>query len=177
MDFKRLNIITILLLLFTFLSCTGQKPEYEITCTETGCSGTYTGPEFDRSKPAGKKDIAHRFSNHMATSVGDELKTLYKQKIYVQVNLEKISMTTKDKNGIGNVVYTLEIPFVSVKKPCDCYTAFDHRGGWDHKILESTARNVFRNKKNLQLVEKNTPEGLQEFWVQYQHMDYQSGCK
>ena len=164
-------------MLFTFLSCTGQKPEYEITCTETGCSGTYTGPEFDLSKPIKERDIAHQFSNHMATRVGDDLKALYKQKIYVKVDLTNIKMTTKDMNGIGNVVYTLKIPFVSVKKPCGAFTAFDHRGGWNHKILGSTVRNVFRNKKNLQLIEKNTPEGLQEFWVQYQHMGYQSGCK
>ena len=171
------NIFQSLLLMFVFLSCTDKKPEYEITCMETGCSGTYTGPEFDRTKPINKQDIAHQFSNHMAKRVGDELKTLYKQKIYVKVDLSKIKMTTQDMNHIGNVVYTLEIPFISVKKPCDAFTAFDHRGGWGHNILESAVRNVFRNKENLQLIEKNTPEGLQEFWVQYQHKDYQSGCK
>jgi len=167
-----MNLITILILMAAFLSCTHSEPKYEISCTENGCSGTYIGPEFVNGS-----DVAHQFSNHMARRVGEELKALYKQKKYTKVVLGEIKMTTNGMNYIGDVTYSLEIPFESVSDPCEAFTSFDHRGGWGHKIKESGVRHTFRNKQNVQLIEKNTPEGLQEFWVQFQHKDHQSGCK
>jgi hypothetical protein len=163
--------------MFAFISCTDQKPEYKITCNETGCSGTYVGPEFDWSKPIDEQDIAHQFSNKMSDRVGDELKKLYRQKKYTKIDLEKISMSTQDMNGAGNVTYKIHIPFVQVTDSCDAFTAFDHRGGWNHVIKERGVRKEFVNKKDVQLIEKKTKEGLQEFWIQFKHKNYQSGCK
>ena len=164
--------LIILLLTTAFLSCWQSEAKYDITCIENGCSGTYTGPEFVNGS-----DVAHQFSNHMARRVCEELKELYKQKKYTRVVLGEIKMTTKGMNFIGDVTYSLEIPFESVSDPCEAFTSFDHRGGWGHKIKESSVQYSFRNKSNVQLIEKNTPEGLQEFWIQFQHRDYQSQCE
>lgn len=167
-----MNPIAILILMAAFLNCTHSEPVYEINCTENGCSGTYQGPEFVKGS-----DVAHQFSNHMARRVGSELKVLYEQKKYAKVALEEIKMTTTGMNYLGDVTYFLEIPFKSVSDPCKSFTSFDHRGGWGHKLKEIDIQHTFRNMKHLQFIEKNTPEGLQEFWVQFQHKDHQSGCK
>jgi hypothetical protein len=167
----------LLFLIITASACSNEEPYSTITCNEFGCSGRYIGPEFDNSKPKGKKDIAHQFSNKIADRVGDELKKLYIQNKYSKVDLENISMSTQDMNGTGNVTYKIHIPFVQVSDSCDAFTAFDHRGGWNHIIKERGVRKEFVNKRDVQLIEKKTKEGLQEFWIQFKHKDYQSGCK
>ena len=159
------------------LACSNDEYESTISCNEEGCTGMYVGPEFDNSKPNGKKDIAHQFSNKISDRVGNELKKLYTQHKYSKVDLENISMSTQDMNGTGNVTYKIHIPFVQVSDSCDAFTAFDHRGGWNHAIKERGVRKEFVNKKDVQLIEKKTKEGLQEFWIQFKHKDYQSGCK
>ena len=85
-------------------------------------------------------------------------------------------MSTQNMNGAGNVTYKIRIPFVQVTDSCDAFTAFDHRGRWNHVIEEVGVRKEFVNKKDVQLIEKKTNEGLQEFWIQFKHRDYQAGC-
>lgn len=144
----------------------------KINCSDTGCKGVYSGPEFVNGS-----DVAHQFSNHMSAKVGDKLKALYANGKYVKVDLEKIIMTTKGMDNRGNVVYVLEVPFIQVLDSCDAFTAFDHRGGWGHKITKLSVENTFKNKSNLTIAEINTPEGLQEFWIQWRHRDWQMNCK
>ncbi len=88
--------------------------------------GTYTGPEFINGS-----DVAHQFSNKMSAAVGDKLKELYKNELYGKVDFSNIQMSTEGM-GTGHVVYSLSIPFVTVKEACDAYTSFDHVGGWNH---------------------------------------------
>ncbi|WP_053977136.1 hypothetical protein [Mangrovimonas xylaniphaga] len=102
------------------------KQDLSIQCSEKGCMGTYTGPEFINGS-----DVAHQFSNKMSAAVGDKLKELYKNELYGKVDFSNIQMSTEGM-GTGHVVYSLSIPFVTVKEACDAYTSFDHVGGWNH---------------------------------------------
>lgn len=147
-----------------------------ITCNDNSCYGTYTGPEFINGD-----DIAHQFSNHMAPAVGDQLKELYASGNYSKVDLNNIKMTTQGM-GTGTVTYYLNIPFVAVKNACDAYTSFDHCGGWNH------APALERRKKELAHVTmtghyldisdlKTTPEGLQEYWIQWKNKVTQASCE
>ena len=104
----------------------------EPTCTETGCKGTYSGPQFLRSDSS---DVAHKYSNTMSNYVGVKLKELYKQGIYVKVDLKNITMAANPvQNGenYNPTKVTIDIPFIRVKNKCDAYTSFDHVGGWGH---------------------------------------------
>ncbi|MFK8036958.1 MAG: hypothetical protein AB8B74_01610 [Crocinitomicaceae bacterium] len=148
-----------------------QKRANTINCTIKGCSGVYSGPEF-----VNDEDVAHQFSNQMANQVGKALKAWYQKSEFIKVDLENIKMTTKDMDNKGEVIYTLNIPFVRVLDSCLATTAFDHRGGWGHKISEKSVKRSFMNKKQLDYKEHTTPEGLQEFWIQWQHQDWQKGC-
>lgn len=51
----------------------------KINCSESGCSGTYLGPEFVNGD-----DVAHQFSNAMSAQVGDKLKELYTKGIWAK---------------------------------------------------------------------------------------------
>ncbi len=152
-------------------------------CDGSGCSGTYTGVEFNSSG-----DIAHQYSNTITKSVGLKLKELYKSGTYVKVNFQGIKMTTKGM-GSGNVVFTVEIPFVSVSNKCDAMTGFAHVGGWGHAPALSARKqeilSYIPDGKNENVVLGNkldisqlttTKEGLQEYWIQWKHKDYQSEC-
>ncbi|WP_282160716.1 hypothetical protein [Ulvibacterium marinum] len=148
----------------------------KIICSDDGCEGVYIGPEFIEGS-----DIAHQFSNVMSKKVGDKLKELYKLREYSKVDFSKIKMSTKGM-GSGNVVYELNIPFKKVKEKCDAYTSFDHVGGWDHKPALSTRKeelnNVLMEGQTLDISElKTTPEGLQEYWIQWKNKVTQSDCK
>ncbi len=155
---------------------TTGKNEHSITCTEKGCKGTYEGQEF-----IGGDDVAHQFSNKMSGAVGDKLKELYQSKKYKKVDFSGIEMTTQGM-GSGNVTYYLNIPFISVPSKYDAYTSFDHVGGWNHKpALE-------RRKKELENVTmpgheldisnlKTTPQGLQEYWIQWKNKTVQAECE
>ena len=113
----------------------------------------------------------------MANKVGRQLKALYDKGIYVQVDLPKIKMTTKNMDNRGDVIYSLEIPFIKVATACDAFTAFDHRGGWGHRIKKENVLTHFKNQNNLKIIELTTPEGLQEFWIQWRHQSKQAQCK
>ena len=147
-----------------------------ISCSEKGCSGIYNGPEFINGS-----DIAHQFSNAMSKAVGDELKKLFHLKTYRMVDFSNIKMTTKGM-GTGQVVYQLEIPFAIVTQACEAYTSFDHVGGWNH-----TPDLVGRKQELLAVLMKGhqlsisnlttTPEGLQEYWIQWKNKKTQSHCE
>ena len=178
------QLVPFLILSLLFISCnpTGKKlaqntnQKNGMVCTENACIGTYEGPEFINGA-----DIAHQFSNKMSQAVGDKLKELYKQREYRKVDLSKIKMTTVGM-GSGQVVYKLSIPFVLVNEKCEAYTSFDHVGGWNHTpALSKRKRELSRllikghelDISNL----KTTPEGLQEYWIQWKNKKTQMDCK
>ena len=166
-----------------------KKYDYSIQtpiCTEKGCSGKYSGPEFVDEETARElnltgTDIAHNYSNLMAKYVGEQLKLLFKQGKYVKVDFANIRMSTKGMNdGDEYVEYELNIPFVEVQTKHEAMTSFDHCGGWGHppelaerkaQLLNSPSRIVKNNKLWISPLLK-TPEGLEEYWIQWQHRDY-----
>ena len=153
---------------------TSNQPN-EIHCTNEGCEGTYTGVEFKDGK-----DIAHQFSNNMSAKVGNELKKLYKSKKYSKVDFSKIKMSTEGM-GTGTVIYKLNIPFVCVKDSCNAYTSFDHVGGWNHnpelKRRKKELQSALLPNENLDISAlKSTPEGLQEYWIQWKNKTIQKNC-
>ena len=166
------------------MSCQTNKKNIEtktqekkgIECTENGCIGTYSGAEFINGK-----DIAHQFSNKMSNAVGNKLKELYHEKKYKKVDFSLIKMTTQGM-GSGKVIYTLLIPFSSVNSKCDAYTSFDHVGGWNHTPALNRRKkelaNVSMKGQDLDISElKKTPEGLQEYWIQWKNKKTQSDCE
>lgn len=152
-----------------------SEQQDNISCTETGCKGVYKGPEFNNSG-----DIAHQFSNKMSNEVGNKLKELYSNQTYVVVDVDNIKMTTLGM-GTGNVVYTLDIPFIKVQEPCQAYTSFDHVGGWGHtpelnkRLGELNSSLINGDSFNVSKLLK-TPEGLQEYWIQWRNNKVQSSC-
>jgi hypothetical protein len=146
-----------------------------IECTEKGCQGSYAGPEFVNGS-----DVAHQFSNEMSGKVGDKLKSLYKKGTYSKVDFSKIEMSTKGM-GSGKVVYKLSIPFQRVDQKCDAFTSFDHSGGWNHSPAISARKKhlqkaLLKGEKLDVSPLKTTPEGLQEYWIQWKNKTVQASC-
>lgn len=153
------------------------------TCNENGCYGTYVGAEFTNNG-----DVAHQYSNTITKEVGKKLKELFKSGTYVKVDMDGIRMSTKGM-GSGNVVYKVIIPFIGVSNECDAMTGFAHVGGWGHtpalsarksEILSyipsgKTQNQVVDNQLDVSDLTK-TKEGLEEYWIQWRHRDYQSKC-
>lgn len=176
------NLALLILSLYCF-GCTSTEnntpSEVEkgspIVCDEKGCSGSYSGAEFIHGS-----DVAHQFSNKMSEKVGDKLKELYKDSLYSKVDFSRIEMSTKGM-GSGSVVYTLSIPFKRVERPCEAYTSFDHVGGWNHSPALSARKRQLRSAlmkgESLSISElKTTPEGLQEYWIQWKNKKVQAFC-
>jgi hypothetical protein len=164
-----------------------ERYHYQIDtpiCTENGCYGKYTGVEFVDVEYMNKlgltgTDIAHNYSNLMCKYVGKKLKELYNEKKYSKVDLRRIKMTTRGMgDGDDFVVYSVTIPFVRVKTARQAMTAFDHSGGWGHTPdLAERKRTLLKGRivKNRKLYIsplKKTPEGLQEYWIQWRHTKY-----
>lgn len=152
-----------------------EKGESSIECTDSSCIGTYEGPEFIDGA-----DIAHQFSNTMSARVGDKLKALYANGRYSKVDFSKISMTTKGM-GTGNVQYYLSIPFSRVAQKCAAYTSFDHVGGWGHPPALSSRKKQLAKAllpgEELDISAlKTTPDGLQEYWIQWKNKRVQAEC-
>lgn len=147
----------------------------EVTCTDGGCEGSYTGPEF-----VDGSDIAHQFSNTMSHHVGKQLKAMYKSGKYAKVDLNAISMSTLGM-GSGTVTYKLKVPFKEVPNKCDAYTSFDHVGGWNHTpALNARKSQLVKallpgEKLDISML-KTTPEGLQEYWIQWKNKVVQAEC-
>lgn len=175
----------LIFLSFLFFSCRHSDSAKRIhqtedansqtTCMDDACFGMYIGPEFVLGS-----DIAHQFSNKMASAVGDQLKRLYDDQIYSKVDMANIAMTTQGM-GSGEVVYSLHIPFRRVILKCDAYTSFDHVGGWNH------VPELMRRKQQLSgallpgdsldisdLMQ--TKEGLEEYWIQWRNKEKQAAC-
>lgn len=175
------TLLVLLVWISVFTSChktaaqQGQASNL-ITCTDNGCSGTYVGPEFVQNS-----DVAHQFSNTMSQVVGDKLKELFREGKFSKVAFDKIIMTTEGM-GSGQVSYYLDIPFIKTTTPCEAYTSFDHVGGWNH----TPALAQRKKELNVLLLEndkleisdlKKTPEGLEEYWIQWRHNEVQKVCK
>jgi hypothetical protein len=179
-------VIDKLIVLFIGLYCLGchssrkvdnhlANEQSAIECTEKGCKGAYIGPEFINGL-----DIAHQFSNDMCKKVGDKLKALYKDGKYSKVDFSNIAMTTEGM-GTGHVIYELNIPFESVVEKCQSYTSFDHVGGWGHTPGLSSRKTQLQKAllptESLNISDlKTTPEGLNEYWIQWKNKDLQSDC-
>jgi hypothetical protein len=180
----RFLLFFFLLSLFLF-SCDSRKDkdikeilaeQSQLTCDAFGCYGEYFGPEYSNGS-----DIAHQFPNLMADSVGVHLKRLYKQGKYHRVALDGIKMSTEGM-GTGTVHYIVEIPFWRLEQKCLATTAFDHVGGWGHKPAlkqrkaELSKELLFDDYLDVSKL-KSTPEGLQEYWIQWRHKEVQAGCE
>ena len=154
-------------------------------CNDSACSGIYRGVEFvseryiDRLELNGT-DVAHQYSNKMCEYVGNKLKQLYLDGLYSKVDFNGIRISTKGMNGDSNYVeYKVYIPFKRVPKS-QAMTAFDHCGGWGHKPelkkrkfdLLSSPNKIVKNRRLWISKLFKTKEGLQEFWIQWQHSDY-----
>ncbi len=186
----KLKITYLTLVLFLYgCANSGQKPapsqkraaiqiatDNAIACSDKSCVGSYVGPEF-----VDRDDVAHQFSNQMSSAVGDQLKKLYKKGTFSKVDFSAITMNTTGM-GTGYVNYTLGIPFVSVSEACDAYTSFDHVGGWNHAPALSARKKqlskVLLKGESLEISDlKTTPEGLQEYWIQWKNKDIQADCE
>ena len=146
-----------------------------IICTDECCKGTYEGLEFENGG-----NVAHQFSNLMSEKVGEKLKELYQEKSFSRVNFDKIEMSTVGMKS-DNVRYELSIPFVKVENKCDAFTSFDHVGGWNHAPALEERKNqlkkLLKDGQKLKISElKTTPEGLQEYWIQWKNKDLQGDC-
>lgn len=164
--------------LSSLFTCCGltYTEDSKITCTSKACYGTYTGAEFINGD-----DVAHQFSNKMSGAVGSKLKELFHQEKYSKVDFSGIIMTTSGM-GSGKVTYYLKIPFKRVSTACEAYTSFDHVGGWNHRpALEERKKQLGKAlMKNHELdisALKTTPEGLQEYWIQWKNQGTQSMCE
>lgn len=178
-----MNLFVLNFVVYLLLSCPQESTKIfnvpkdsKVSCTSSNCHGTYAGPEFIE-----RSDVAHQFSNTMSAVVGDQLKELYRKGLYSQVDFKNIIMTTKGM-GSGEVTYYLCIPFTQVQDKCEAYTSFDHVGGWNH----SPALEQRKNKLNGLLLKnqelyisdlKKTPEGPEEYWIQWRHKEVQKGCE
>lgn len=170
----------------------GKVPGFEFqmdtpVCTDTYCMGRYKGVEFISQSIADQlgltgTDIAHNYSNRMANYVGKKLKEMYRKGMYSKVDLNRIEMTTEGMDdGDPYVEYRVKIPFVRVKRAKDAMTGFDHSGGWGHtpdlkkrqSELLNGSKAIVKNRKLFISPLYKTPEGLEEYWIQWRHTDYQ----
>ncbi|PKH52852.1 hypothetical protein CXF68_20065 [Tenacibaculum sp. Bg11-29] len=173
---KRLIIFNITLLAVGCFFSFTKNENNSIECSNNECQGQYVGIEFINGS-----DIAHQFSNKMSVKVGDKLKKLFNKGEYSQVDFDNIEMTTKGM-GSGNVIYYLKIPFIRVNSKCEAYTSFDHVGGWNHKPAlkarkQQLEKALMKNHKLYISELKTTPEGLEEYWIQWKNKITQSICK
>jgi len=158
----------------------------EPTCTDDGCKGTYSGPQFLKSDSS---DVAHKYSNTMSYYVGVKLKELYKQGIYVKVDLKNITMTAvpvQYGENYNPTKVTIYIPFIRVKNKCDAYTSFDHVGGWGHLNINLNKRKTNLSSlllpgetldvSDLKITDKNVSTSLNEYWIQWKNNTIQSDC-
>jgi len=83
--------------------------------------------------------------------------------------------------GSGTVKYIVIIPISTVDEKCAAYTSFDHVGGWNHtpslqarkaELQKALMQDDTLNVSSL----KTTPEGLQEYWIQWRNKKKQANC-
>ena len=173
---KKLLTCILVLLIISCLYSLKNDDKDSIECSNNACRGQYEGPEFIL-----RSDIAHQFSNKMSEVVGNKLKELFSKGMYSKVDFDKIEMTTKGM-GSGNVIYYIKIPFERVNEKCNAYTSFDHVGGWNHRPAlvarkRQLKKGLMPNHELYISTLKKTPEGLQEYWIQWKNKHTQSMCK
>jgi hypothetical protein len=180
LEFKSVLVCFIGLVL---ISCSSPGPVKKhkvhgekITSSDFVCQGSYVGPEFIEGD-----DVAHQFSNEMSKKVGDQLKKLYKAGHFSKVDFDHIKMSTEGM-GTGKVIYKLRIPMVRVKNKCEAFTSFDHCGGWNHEpaieLRKEQLSTILLPGDQLNISElKMTPEGLQEYWIQWRNKEVQAECR
>ncbi|WP_124979164.1 hypothetical protein [Nonlabens xiamenensis] len=169
------SVFIIFLLSVVLAKGQGMDRPGEVSCTDFGCLGKYSGPEFVNGS-----DIAHQLSNTISKEVGQQLKALFHQGKYRKVDFSSIQMSTQGM-GSGTVVYQLKIPFVAVPTACDAFTSFDHVGGWNHTPAlnqrKQQLNDVTLPGEQLYVSKlKRTPEGLQEYWIQWRNSQVQNKC-
>jgi hypothetical protein len=156
-------------------------------CDENGCRGRYAGVEFVDQEYQIKlnltgTDIAHNYSNVISKYVGNQLKKLFLEKKYARVDFSRVKMTTKGMgDGDDYVEYRIVIPFKRVDRPEMATTGFDHCGGWGHppairervQALTNSPQKIVKNNKLWISPLFKTREGLEEYWIQWQHTSYQ----
>lgn len=146
-------------------------------CSADLCKGSYQGPEFNHHG-----DIAHQFSNTVADRVGRYLKELYNAGHYSKVDFARVKMETLGMDNKGEVLYRLEIPLIRVQSPCEAFTSFDHVGGWGHapelakRKRELASALLIGDQLQVSTLMK-TPEGLEEYWIQWRNRIVQAQCQ
>lgn len=153
-----------------------EEALYAIHHSDTLCSGKYEGPEFIVGD-----DVAHQLSNAMSKEIGIILKRLYAEGKYSKVDFDGIRMRTEGM-GTGTVKYTLSIPLKRVKAACDAYTSFDHCGGWGHPpeltVRKAQLKSALMKGEQLNISRlMRTPEGLEEYWIQWRNKEVQADCR
>jgi len=134
-------------------------------CNENGCTGSYKGVEFVDEEYMIKlhltgTDIAHNYSNVMCRYVGNKLKELFKQGLYSKVDLKNIRMSTK---GMGDGDAYVE------------YKVFirGHRPDIEERKRQLLKGRIVKGKRLYVSPLKKTPEGLEEYWIQWRHPKFQ----
>lgn len=156
------------------------------TVSDSAVSGMYRGVEFIHPKfieqyQLNGTDVAHQYSNKICAYVGNHLKKMYLEGKYSKVDFSRIVLSTKGMgSGQNYVEYYVYIPFKRVPKS-QAMTAFDHSGGWGHtpeitqrKLdLKNGKARIVKNKRLWVSRKFKTKEGLEEYWIQWQHTKYQ----
>ncbi len=156
------------------------------TVSDSAVSGLYRGVEFIHPKFIAQyqlngTDVAHQYSNKICAYVGRQLKKMYLEGKYAKVDFSRIVLSTKGMgSGQNYVEYYVYIPFKRVSKS-QAMTAFDHCGGWGHppeitqrKLdLKNGKARIVKNKRLWVSRKFKTKEGLEEYWIQWQHTKYQ----
>jgi hypothetical protein len=152
---------------------------FTVLVTDSMIVGVYEGSEF--SEKMG--DIAHQLSNAVAEKTGNFLKSSYQKGIYLKVDFSQTKITTATPRKLGEfrdslVRFSIVFPLTKVSEPVDAYTGIEHRGSWLGKITKKDALAWRKRLRNQIIVGKDewrlftTPEGLAEYWIQFQHKDF-----
>ncbi|MEY4861743.1 MAG: hypothetical protein RL059_1447, partial [Bacteroidota bacterium] len=71
---------------------TTEKPD-SIRIDKTGLYGIYRGVEFADTGDVSRRDVAHRFSNRVADTLGKYLKAQFKAGNYLSIDFQKTKIT------------------------------------------------------------------------------------
>ncbi len=162
-----------------------EKPD-SIRIDKTGLYGIYKGVEFADTGDVSRRDVAHRFSNRVADTLGKYLKAQFKAGNYLSIDFQKTKITTAGMDLKDSVVYCITMIFKSEKK-CDASTGIEHCGSWSQDEITSRyflKKRLVELKKSLQKISVGKPnvhfyktaEKFQEYWIQFKHKDYQRDC-
>lgn len=143
----------------------------------------YKGPEF-----LNDVDTAHRISNLTAHLVGEQLKQNFEKGHYSKVDFQrsfvKVSGKARFEFPSEEIVhYTLYFPIQKVKTKREAFTGFEHRGTWVGNEIDEDFQE-WKKRMNASISVGKTEEFLyqsegafREYWLQFQHVDYQKDLK